>query len=144
MIQTKCKWWMNAAGVKKAVEKSMQKPLDKAAMLIEAEAKRSMKSGGGKAHRPSPAGQPPHVQTGNLRSSITWAKILNGRSRIIGPTTVAWYGVIHEFGGRYGKAYFPARPFMRPAIRSVREKFAELFANIPLRNDYDDKGPRSR
>lgn len=136
MIQFKCKTWMNAQGVAEAVKKASVDPLDKAAMLVESEAKRSMKAGGGSAHIPSTPPDPPHVQTGNLRASITWASIRSGLSRIIGPTTVAWYGMIHEFGGRYGNAYFPARPFMRPALKVCHQKFAELFKGLRLSQFY--------
>ena len=130
-IVLKPKVWLKSAELKAAVAKASIAPLDKAAMLVEADAKASMKEGGGSSHAPSKAPAPPHVQTGNLRSSITWAA--DGKTRVIGPTTVAWYGRIHEFGGVYGGKTFPARPFMRPALRRMRQKFAALFRGLDIR-----------
>jgi hypothetical protein len=90
------------------------KKLARIAAAIERAAKVSMKEGGGKARIPSPPGTPPNVQTGTLRSSITFAR--SGRQRwIVGPTFVAKYGEKHEFG----KDGLPPRPFMVPAAEKV-------------------------
>lgn len=147
MITLKVKHWLNAKEVREAVNAAIQNPLDKAAALIEADAKASMKAGGGASHTPSTRPDPPNVQTGTLRSSISWASIAGGRSRIIGPTTQAWYGRIHEFGGWYGKkgggkAYFPRRAFMYPALKRIRDKFSSLFKGLDLKRFYRDPGPR--
>jgi len=116
--------------------KAMPKPLLKCAALVEGEAKRSMRAGGrpakargprgGRARgTPSRPGTPPHVQTGNLRASITHA--LSGPdTAIVGPTREAWYGKVHEFGGRY----HPQRPFMRPALRRAVRDFAKQFRRL--------------
>ena len=128
-------------------------PLAKVALLVEHEAKRSMRTGGGSKQLPSAPGSPPHTQTGNLRASINFAKDVTKRKRtrfIIGPTKTAWYGRLHEFGtgGRFRsrkalnvarralgvrrKPVFPKRPFMRPALLRTHTKFRYMFENIPI------------
>lgn len=149
MITLKVKHWLNAKGVAEAIRSACVAPLDKAAALVEAEAKTSMKAGGGAAHTPSTPPDPPHVQTGTLRASISWAPIAGGKSRIVGPTTQAWYGRIHEFGGWFtrkggGKAYYPRRAFMHPALKRVREKCAKLFKGLNLKRYYKDPGPQGK
>jgi len=116
-------------------------PVRKAAMMVEREAKASMKAGGrGKARRqkgtgkflaglryPSPPGTPPHVQTGALRASITWALVgglATGVSAVVGPTVK--YGAVHEYGGKHT----PKRPFMRPALLRVRNRMPQLFRGV--------------
>ncbi len=121
------------AAVMRRVKSSVKSPLTKCALLVENEAKRSMKKGGrpakargprgGRARgTPSAPGTPPHVQTGNLRASITHAMV-SPTLAIVGPTREAWYGKVHEFGGRY----HPKRPFMRPALNREKSKFARQF-----------------
>lgn len=121
------------AAVMRRVKPSVKSPLMKCALLVGNQAKRSMKKGGrpakargprgGRARgTPSAPGTPPHVQRGNLRASITEAMV-NPTLAIVGPTLEAWYGKIHEFGGRH----HPKRPFMRPALLSEKSKFAAQF-----------------
>ena len=120
--------WLDAKGLLKAVERASVEPLSKAALLVESEAKTSMSIGGGKAKTPSAKGTPPHVQTGNLRASITTGRLLNG-NWIVGPTRNAFYGKIHEFGGRF----HPMRPFMRPALLKTRTRFPSFFKGARIR-----------
>lgn len=101
-------------------------PLVKCCLLLESDAKRSMRIGGGKAHLPSLPTEVPHVQTGALRSSIGYA-LLDATSAIVGPTER--YGKWLEYGTRM----MAARPFMRPALLRVRTKFAKQFTKLSLR-----------
>ncbi len=110
------------------------KPLLACGALVEGEAKRLLSVGGrrsvggGKTKGvPSKAPAPPHAQEGILRSSITHAATKNG-TVIVGATQIAWYGKIHEFGGRN----HPMRPFMVPALTASRVKFTKEFRNINL------------
>lgn len=105
-----------------AVEHEAPSRLRRCAMLVESAAKRSMRSGGGEAEKPSPPGEPPHVQTGTLRSSISHAVI--GLRAVVGPTEK--YGKYHEFGSRM----HPQRPFMRPALRRMQRELPELFKGM--------------
>lgn len=108
--------------VVKAMEKASDDSLRRCGMLVEDAAKRSMRAGGGKAQKPSPPGDPPHVQTGTLRSSIAHA--VRGRTAVVGPTER--YGKYHEYGTRH----HPERPFMAPALRKVEAKFPKEFEAI--------------
>jgi len=101
-------------------------PLMECGLLVEREAKRSMRSGGGKTHEPSPPGTPPHVQTGALRSSVATAPV-GLKTVIVG--SIEWYGRVHEYGGRF----HPKRPFMRPALLRVMSKFASKFRGLRVR-----------
>lgn len=144
MITFRGKFWLDERGVKDAVEQASITPLAACALSVERRAKmitskggqirgpKGPKGGKGKLRTaPSPVGSPPHKQTGALSNSITWAysRSANGKqTAIIGPTTVAWYGAIHEFSKK-----FP-RPFMRPALDLERPGFSRRFRNMKLAN----------
>jgi len=114
------------ARVKTAVTAGIAAPLMACGMLVEREAKQSMRKGGGKARAPSAPGTPPHIQTGALRSSITTAP--HGLCEVVvGP--IEPYGQVHEYGGRH----HPQRPFMRPAMLRAQSKFAGKFRHLKLR-----------
>ena len=121
-----------------AIQEKTDKALLKCGALVEREAKKSMRKGGrrkgprgGKVREPSAPGTPPNVQTGNLRRSITYARIAKNRV-LIGPTPMAWYGKLHELGGQFGRRYFPQRAFMIPALERARERFASIFMSEKL------------
>ena len=117
-----------------AVSKGIDGPLNKAALMVEREAKILLSIGGGKNRNPSKAPNSPHTQSGNLRASISWEPVrhLRYKSRIVGPKTSAFYGKFHEFG----LAGFPERPFMAPALQNTLPRILPLFKNIKL------KGPK--
>lgn len=68
-----------------------------------------------KAHQASAPGDPPAVDTGDLRSRIGVQKIKPGHYRV---GTNLIYAPWLEFGTRRMKA----RPFMRPALEKVRHR----------------------
>ena len=138
MIKMRGKYWLDEKGVAEAVSQAKIKPLEHCALAVERKAKLITNKGGqirgpkgprgGKGELktvPSAVGQPPHRQTGVLSNSITWAYTNTGTA-IVGPTTVAWYGRIHEFSKR-----FP-RPFMVPALDYERPMFPRYFQNMKL------------
>ena len=139
-VKLKCHTWMDSDQVAKVVEQATIGPKKQAALLVEAEAKRSMISGGkrrmknkkGKTvvrEEPSEPGQPPHSQSGVGSASIKTATDNEGTTYVVGPQSPpASYMAIHEFGGRY----HPPRPFMRPALMRVLPKFPSLFGNLEL------------
>ena len=140
MFELRMSTHLNLDAVKKRLEKVSMKPLAKCAAIVEAAAKRKLSKGGKKklptkfgdkhaqfATEPSKPGEPPHLQTGNLRSSIQSAPTSEG-TYVVGPTASAWYGQVHEFGGRN----HPKRPFMRPALMESIDKFPALFGNLDL------------
>lgn len=138
MIGWKGKFWLDEKAVLEATRQATIGPLEKCALTVERQAKIITSKGGriaaGKSGKfksvPSPVGQPPHRQTGALSNSISWAFARSTktgrRTAIVGPTTVAWYGKIHEHSTR-----FP-RPFMRPALDHERPKFPRFFRNMKL------------
>lgn len=116
------------------VEKATAPALQKAALLVEARAKKKLSVGaprwegprGGRHMTPSTPPNPPHLRTGSLKSSVASAP--SGQTYIIGPTER--YGKVHEQGGEWGGRHYPARPFMWPSLVEVRTEFAPLFKAI--------------
>ena len=111
--------------VMQAVKQASVNPILKMGFRVEKAAKELLSVAG--MGEPSAPGEPPHAQTGNLRASITTAKTDRGTA-VVGPTRLAFYGKIHEFGGRK----HPARPFMRPAYMQVKGQFAKEWRNLKL------------
>jgi hypothetical protein len=103
--------WLNKEEVIKRVRAGAVEATAKAALLVEAEAKRMLNKGAGTVagrddqgkfvktttFKSGPAGEPPRKRTGNLQNSIQSAKTPEG-TYVIGPATTAWYGRVHEFG----------------------------------------------
>lgn len=125
----------------KRLERAEIAPLRKAALLVEREAKTSMRKGGrskgprgGKSRKASTPPAPPHVQSGIGRGSISTAFVRRpdgSMTALVGPTNVAFYmGHIHERGGEFGGRNYPARPFMAPALANVQNQFPALFRSI--------------
>ena len=146
------KTWFDKEGVKDAFKEKPSKPIEKAALLVEREAKASMGTGGGAAGTPSEPGDPPNVQSGNLRASIRIASTAIG-TYLVGPTFMAWYGRLHEqpenpvaagtveeFGGRN----FAQRAFMRPALAKVMRDFPKLFKGMRLGDTQAGRKNRDR
>jgi HK97 gp10 family phage protein len=167
VFELRLKTWLNKDEVLRRVKNASQPRVLKCGLLVEAEAKRSLSKGssvsipgrdekglftkGMKVYTPSPRGQPPHMRTGNLRASITTAQS-GPQSCVVGPTTTAWYGRVHEFGAlikvtsrmrgflfhEFGwhvmkdTIFIPPRPFMKPALDRCLLKFPELFRDLPL------------
>jgi len=146
MFELRMSTHLNLEQVKARVKKATVKPLAKCAAIVEAAAKRNLSKGGKKKvpaankrddkgrflkheiiTEPSAPGEAPHLQTGNLRSSISSAPTQEG-TYVVGPTAAAWYGQVHEFGGKN----HPKRPFMRPALIESADKFPEQFGNLDL------------
>ena len=147
---------LRTEAVKRAVQKASVYPAVKAALLVEREAKASMGRGGKmrmtkrelnvarsfgmkvrstKWREPSAPGQPPNVQTGELKNSIHHAR--DGDGAVAGAT--APYGKVHEQDGipggwaEFGGRRYPARPFMRPALERVARNFPQLWRNLKLK-----------
>ncbi len=137
IITIKGKTYFDKKGVAQAVQKAKMAPLARLALEVEFEAKASMQPGGGVGGTPSSPGEPPRVQTGNLRSSISTNRLPQSDIYVVGPTRTAFYGKFLEFGTRS----MSARPFMRPALATVSKRAGKHFRNIRLRRFYT---PRKR
>jgi len=134
MIKMKSRSWMAPDEVVKAVRQAQVKSLDQAAALVESTMKRKLSVGGqmgkGKARHTvrSRPGEPPRAQTGNLMSSVAWARTLE-ETRLIGPQSPpAHYGAYLEYGTRK----MEPRPFARPSLTETSAQYASLWRNLPL------------
>lgn len=137
---TTSKTWLSPKLLMEMFEEAAEPRLEDCSILVRNSAVRSMKQGGKsmKARKNSRAyynsalgrwviaaapGKPPHAQTKNLRNAIRVQQL--GSVFLIGPTGRAWYGAVHEFGGR---------PFMRPALYREINKFPKLFKQLNLKD----------
>lgn len=77
-----------------------------------------------------PPGGMPRKRTGKLGDSVTFDRPSPLRRRI-GPGKTVKYGRIHELGGAAGNgAYIPARPYLRPSLRTSSQAAAQTFSKI--------------
>ena len=140
------------------MEKLQVQALKMCGALLERDIKLSMKPGtgneyirGGKIHRASAPGQPPAVDTGRLRASITFNWSGSGRARApidnpsketkpsdsVGEPRAERHAVIVVVGtnvkyGRYlelGTTKIKPRPYLRPALENNRAKFERIIYN---------------
>jgi len=132
MLKVRIRTHLYATEVRRAVEQASIDAVRAAALLVEAEMKRLLNTGGGRAHEPSQPGEPPHKQTGNLANAVTHAVVAKksgGYTALIGPgSRLASYGKVHEHGGRN----HPPRPFAVPALHLIRPKILKEFKNLKL------------
>lgn len=97
-----------------SIKKEAKKEVTRLSIACERNAKTSM-MGGGRPHISSLPGEPPHVDTGRLRSSITHE------------VEETLFGIIGRVGtnveyGRYlelGTSKMLPRPWLRPALRKT-------------------------
>jgi len=82
-------------------------------------------TGGGKPHRPSAPGQPPHVEFGALKNSIKIKREKVGEWIVHDGVE---YGIHLELGAP--KHNMAARPFLIPAVEKVRKHIADRFKGL--------------
>jgi len=133
---------LNTSQIKLKTQQGTTRRLLRAGLLVEREAKKLLLKGGGRAGPPqvkaekyyygepkeewvraSAEGDPPNVQTGDLRDSIK-TEMRGLFTVVVGPSV--FYGKFLEFGTRL----MAARPFMRPALRNARKEIPKLFKGI--------------
>ena len=90
----------------------------KTAYAIDADVKNSISIGGGHGKNPSKPGEPPHLQKGNLVSSIH-TETIGELSAMVAVN--ADYGVFLE----YGTSKMAARPFLFPAVKRHTQRFID-------------------
>ena len=151
------KWYGDKLVTK--LEKLQVQALKRCGALLEREIKLSMKPGTGReyirgniVHRASAPGEPPAVDTGRLRASITynWSGSGRGRAPIENPAgtskpsdgvgepsagrnevvvvvgTNVWYGRDLELG----TSKIKPRPFLRPALENNRAKIEHTIQRV--------------
>lgn len=103
--------------VAKQIADDAEEEIERLCLICEREAKQSME-GGGKPHTPSRPGEPPHVDTGRLRASVTHEVEKNLFSIIGRVGTNVEYGRYLELG----TSRMSPRPWLRPALkRTLKE-----------------------
>lgn len=129
----------NIKNIQDKIDLAILRIVNETTLQVEKDAKGSMKGGaGGKRH--SAPGEPPYVQSGNLRRNVTseLANLIKGVEikGKVGVRSMVGYGVAMEFGapphsisrafGREGSVRHPGnlpRPFLRPALAKNMIKF---------------------
>jgi len=81
------------------------------------------------SEHPSPPGSPPHSRAGLLKRSILFGLDKPAQSVVIGPaeSLIGRSMAAHEFGGRYRRERYPARPLMGPTLQSTATKLASFW-----------------
>ena len=101
----------------RSIRDDAKKEITTLVLICEREAKKSMK-GGGRPHKPSAPGEPPHVDIGRLRASVTHEV----EETLLG--VVGRVGTNVEYG-RYlelGTSKMMPRPWLRPALKKTISK----------------------
>jgi len=157
----KFKWY--GKEVNDAVAKRVMGAIKVGCFMVEGDAKQSMKPGsgreyrkrGGKIHKASAPGEPPAVDTGRLRASISsnWTGSGMARGKVeppaeaddgVGQPTKELTGVVGsnvEYARRLELGFVGAdslgriynqlpRPYLRPALHKNEKKIAKLFKDI--------------
>ena len=125
------KFFLRPDLVKKACQEKAMLSLEDLADEDVQETKRLLSVGGGGGRSigkgtPSAPGDPPHVQSGVLRTSIKKGKF--GTTFRIGPTVLAHYGGFLEGGTRH----IEERPYLRPALLNMFSKWKKSFKKYKL------------
>lgn len=94
-----------------------------------------------KPHHPSVAGNPPAVDTGTLRRSITYKVDENKLVGYVGSVLQnPPYGAYLEYGTtKDGKQVIKPRPWLRPAVKANLEEIKNLFASAVKVAIYDKR-----
>lgn len=97
------------------------------------------KTYGKKGHHPSLPGNPPAVDTGTLRRSITYEVDENNLVGYVGSNLKnPPYGAYLEFGTtKDGKQIIKPRPWLKPATEKSMEKIKEIMAGAVKVGIYD-------
>ncbi len=113
---------LNFRPLDKAKKQAAFKGIYQAAGFIRTTARRSIK----RRKTPSPAGQPPHTQTGRIKNALAFevrnehTAIIGARASIVGPIL----GVM-EAGGRFRGTLYDSRPTMKPALQKALPRMPE-------------------
>lgn len=157
-MERKIEWYGKEVMIE--VDKSVMGAIKEGCLMVEADCKKSMKKGSGRLylkgknkniqHYASAPGEPPAVDTGRLRASIThnWTGSGMGRAQIqtpvagsknedgIGQPTEELTGVVGT-NVEYAKALelgdpdrrLKPRPYLRPALERQKGKILNLYNN---------------
>lgn len=126
MLSAKAHSFFDVNTVQRRARDGSVKALGHAAALIRLTARHSIR----RSESASTPGTPPHTRRGQLRNAVIYAVEREMERAVIGPTyeRVGTSGSAHEFGGRYRKENYPARPYMGPALEAVRPRLPSFWA----------------
>lgn len=105
----------------RGVNQQLAARMETAAGIVEADVKGSM-AGGGRPHVPSQPGEPPRIDSGNLRRNISHSVVVQGR-------TVRGFVIANTNYARFlelGTRLMEARPFLRPALARNRARIVQV------------------
>ena len=115
----------DARGLAAAVLRGSFAALSRAGAYVRRAARHKVKTN----DHPSPPGSPPHSRAGLLKRSILFGLDKPARTVVIGPaeSVIGNAMAAHEFGGRYKRERYPARPLMGPTLTSTAPKLAQFW-----------------
>jgi phage gpG-like protein len=116
---------LNKKLIRQKMNQASFQSLGHAGAAIRLTARRSIR----RSKRYAPPSSPPRTRHGQLRRAIVYAR--EGSDRVlIGPgfAHVGPSAMAHEFGGRYRKANYRARPFMGPALSKNLTRLPRFWA----------------
>ena len=115
----------DARGLAAAVLRGSLGALRRAGAYVRRAARHQVKT----SASPSPPGSPPHSRAGLLKRSILFGLDKPSNSVVIGPaeSLIGTSMAAHEFGGRYRRERYPARPLMGPTLTSTAPKLAQFW-----------------
>ena len=121
----KAKLSFDARGLAAAVLQGTFAALRRAGAYVRRAARHKVKT----SDHPSPPGSPPHSRAGLLKRSILFGLDKPARSVVIGPSEslIGTSMAAQEFGGRYRRERYPARPLMGPTLTSTAPKLAQFW-----------------
>ena len=121
----KAKLSFAARGLAAAVLAGSLNALRRAGAYVRRAARHKVKT----SDNPSPPGSPPHSRAGLLKRSILFGLDKPAQAVVIGPaeSVIGNAMAAHEFGGRYKRERYPARPLMGPTLTSTAPKLAQFW-----------------
>jgi phage gpG-like protein len=112
-----------------SVHRELVKAIERSAIKVDSTTKKMLSVSGAFPGQPSPAGEPPHKQSNNLRVGIGFQLSNDKLSARVGPRDLMVYGRVHEFGTKAEGGNLPARPFLRPSFEKCLPWIKQVISN---------------
>lgn len=126
MIRIRTRYTDQTNRVRRKAKTATFESLRHAAAAIRVTARRRIR----RRKKAAPAGSSPHTHTGRLKRAIRYEADRGADAAIIGPAAdvVGLAGAAHEQGGRYKSDAYAPRPYMAPALESLRPRLPRYWA----------------
>ena len=127
MIGVRVRSRFNGRHVRRRVRSANITNLAHAGAALRLIARRSIR----RSPSPSPVGSPPHTRRGQIKRAILYKLEKADQRVVIGPAqeTLGDSAMAHEFGGRFRGERYRARPFMGPALQTIRPRLPAFWQN---------------